>query len=119
MPKAEAGVGAAALAAGAEVVPVEAALVRAVRPEQAAAIRVLPPTQQPILEAQQGVAPILGVWAIRTPTRIPGALTTLTARMTGQIKIAHIVAAEGGKATTPTLIGHALLGWWRPRRKIA
>jgi hypothetical protein len=117
MPKA--GVGAAALAAGAEVVPVEAALVRAVRPEQAAAIRVLPPTQQPILEAQQGVAPILGVWAIRTPTRIPGALTTLTARMTGQIKIAHIVAAEGGKATTPTLIGHALLGWWRPRRKIA
>jgi hypothetical protein len=55
------------------VVPGEA-LARAVLREQAA-VRVLLPIRRPILEARPGAAPILRAWAIRTPTRIPGALT--------------------------------------------
>jgi hypothetical protein len=77
----------------AAAVPVEA-LARAVLEEQAAAARVLLPIQvqrRPIREGRRGAAPILAAWAIRTPAAPP----TRTARMTGEIKIAHPVPAEG------------------------
>jgi hypothetical protein len=66
------------------------ALARAMLPEQAAAVRVLLPIRRPILQEPPGAAP---TWVIRTPLRTSTPMTR-TAQMK-EIKIAHIVAAEG------------------------
>jgi hypothetical protein len=81
----------------AQVGPV-GALARAVLVEQAAAARVLQPIQvqrRQVREARRGAAPILPAWAIRTRIRTPAVPPTGTARMTGEIKIAHPDLAEG------------------------